>query len=148
MELEKVREIVLNIIKDKEYSLYDISEEKIGNDNILQILIDKEPHISIDELAYLNEAISLELDKIDANWPPYLLEVSSPGAEKELRNYEEIANSIEKYVYFEVADANYFGYLLEVNPEYLVIKLNLKGRIKKQQIAINDILFIRLAVKV
>ena len=63
MELDKVNEIVLKIITDKPYNLYAIKEEKVGTDNILQIFIDKEPAISLAELATLNELISNELDK-------------------------------------------------------------------------------------
>lgn len=148
MELDKVNEIVLNIIADKPYNLYAIKEEKVGTDNILQIFIDKEPAISLAELATLNELISNELDKIDASWPPYMLEVSSPGAEKELKGIDDILKSVGKYIHVELIDKVYEGYLEEANDLEIIIKINLKGRIKKLPIKVNDIKFIRLAVKI
>ena len=148
MELDKVNEIVLKIIADKPYNLYAIKEEKVGTDNILQIFIDKEPAISLAELATLNELISNELDKIDASWPPYMLEVSSPGAEKELKGIDDILKSVGKYIHVELIDKVYEGYLEEANDLEIIIKINLKGRIKKLPIKINDIKFIRLAVKI
>ena len=148
MELDKVNEIVLNIIADKPYNLYAIKEEKVGTDNILQIFIDKEPAISLEELATLNELISNELDKIDASWPPYMLEVSSPGAEKELKGIDDILKSVGKYIHVELIDKVYEGYLEEANDLEIIIKINLKGRIKKLPIKVNDIKFIRLAVKI
>ena len=148
MELDKVNEIVLKIIADKPYNLYAIKEEKVGTDNILQIFIDKEPAISLAELATLNELISNELDKIDASWPPYMLEVSSPGAEKELKGIDDILKSVGKYIHVELIDKVYEGYLEEANDLEIIIKINLKGRIKKLPIKVNDIKFIRLAVKI
>lgn len=148
MELDKVNEIVLKIIANKPYNLYAIKEEKVGTDNILQIFIDKEPAISLAELATLNELISNELDKIDASWPPYMLEVSSPGAEKELKGNDDILKSVGKYIHVELIDKVYEGYLEEANDLEIIIKINLKGRIKKLPIKINDIKFIRLAVKI
>lgn len=148
MELDKVNEIVLKIIADKPYNLYAIKEEKVGTDHILQIFIDKEPAISLAELATLNELISNELDKIDASWPPYMLEVSSPGAEKELKGIDDILKSVGKYIHVELIDKVYEGYLEEANDLEIIIKINLKGRIKKLPIKINDIKFIRLAVKI
>ncbi len=148
MELDKVNEIVLKIIADKPYNLYALKEEKVGTDNILQIFIDKEPAISLAELATLNELISNELDKIDASWPPYMLEVSSPGAEKELKGIDDILKSVGKYIHVELIDKVYEGYLEEANDLEIIIKINLKGRIKKLPIKINDIKFIRLAVKI
>ena len=148
MELDKVNEIVLKIITDKPYNLYAIKEEKVGTDNILQIFIDKEPAISLAELATLNELISNELDKIDASWPPYMLEVSSPGAEKELKGIDDILKSVGKYIHVELIDKVYEGYLEEANDLEIIIKINLKGRIKKLPIKVNDIKFIRLAVKI
>ena len=148
MELDKVNEIVLKIIADKPYNLYAIKEEKVGTDNILQIFIDKEPAISLAELATLNELISNELDKIDASWPPYMLEVSSPGAEKELKGNDDILKSVGKYIHVELIDKVYEGYLEEANDLEIIIKINLQGRIKKLPIKINDIKFIRLAVKI
>lgn len=148
MDIAKVKEIVLSIIANTDYTLYDVKLDKIDNNDILQIFIDKAPAISIDELANLNEQISTALDKIDSSWPPYMLEVSSPGAEKELRNKDEIIGALGKYIHIEVAQGIYEGYLEAVNDNDLVVKINLKGRIKKQPILYQDIKFIRLAVKI
>ena len=148
MDLDKIKDIVLNIIKDTDYSLYDVKEDKVGNDIILQIFIDKKPHIDIAELASLNEEISLKLDEIDSSWPAYYLEVSSPGAEKELRSIDEIKEQIDSYVYVELENINYYGYIVDVDDNNLILKINLKGRIKKINILYSDIKFIRLAVKV
>lgn len=148
MDLEKVKELVLGVIENTPYILYDVKEDKIGNDVILQIFIDKDEAITIDELAVLNEKITPLLDQIDSSWPPYLLEVSSPGAEKELRNFEELKKALNKYVHIEVENGIYEGYLEEVNADSIVVKINIKGRIKKQKINFNDINFMRLAVKI
>ena len=67
--------------------LYSITEEKLGPDKILTILIDN------DELTHETlEPIHYEvLDEINDDIPDgYFLELSTVGLERELRNLEEV----------------------------------------------------------
>lgn len=148
MNLEEIKKMVLEIVESKNLILYDIKQIKEYNEDILQILIDKKGGIDIDELAVVNELISAKLDEMEIDLDKYLLEVSSPGAEKELRNDEEIAESIGKYVHVELESAVYEGYLEANDMADLTVKINLKGRMKKVVIKKSEIRFIRLAVKI
>lgn len=147
MDISKIKEITLNILND-EYSLYDIKFIKEYGYDVLQVLVDKKDGISIDELGVINEKLSKELDKIDDSTNRYLLEVSSPGAEKKLRNDQEINEAISKYVHVKLKNEIFEGFLLENNNDNIVLKINIKGRIKNQIIKKDDIKLIRLAVKI
>lgn len=147
MDINLIKEKILEVIPN-ELSLYDVSYQKEGGNLILQVLLDKKEGITIEDLEGANKLISDMLDKYDSDMPLYYLEVSSPGAEKELRNYEEIKENVGKYIYLETNLVKYYGTLEEVNENNLVIRVNFKGRFKNINISLADLNFIRLAVKV
>ena len=94
MDLKKVEALLEPYLKENELSLYSIEMVKEFGYLILRVSIDKKDGIDVETLALCNEYLAIELDKIDSDMPEYMLEVCSPGAEKELRNLEEI---LEKY---------------------------------------------------
>ena len=77
-----------------------------------------------------------------------MLEVSSPGAEKKLRNIDEIVDSIGLYVHIEIPNNIYEGYLESVVDDTICVKINAKGRFKRVNIKYDEISLIRLAVKI
>ncbi len=84
-----VEEKVANILKDfltkNSIELYDLRFEKEGKDRYLRVFIDKETSISVDDCEMVSKFLSDKLDKNDPIEEQYYLEVSSPGAERELK---------------------------------------------------------------
>lgn len=147
LDLSKVKDILIPYLSEKNLEFYSIELVKEADALILRVCIDKEGGIDIDSLAECNEYLSNCLDSIDQNMPEYFLEVSSPGAEKELRSLSEVSKHIGSYIHLEVPNMIYEGDLLAVEGEDLVIRFNAKGRFKTIHIPYKDIKFIRLAVK-
>lgn len=142
------KEILKPFLEENNLVLYDIEIVKEDGNLILRILIDNPSGlIDLNTLALANEYISDRIDKYDGDMPEYMLEVSSPGAERELRTNEDILKSIEKYIHVETSNMIYEGVLKEVNDEEIVVRINLKGRFKNQTINRKEINLIRLAVK-
>lgn len=148
MELEQVKKVLMPYLLEHGLTLYNLSFQKESGYLILQVLIDKENGIDIEELAKCNEFLSLKLDELDADMGEYMLEVSSPGAEKELRSLEEVKQHLHAYVHVEVENMIYEGTLEDVTEDIISIRFNAKGRFKTVKIAYQDIHFIRLAVKI
>lgn len=148
MNLEQVKNVLQPYLEEHGLTLYDMAFKKESGYLILQVLIDKENGIDIEELAACNEFLSLKLDQLDSDMGEYMLEVSSPGAEKELRNLEEIKKHLHNYIHIEVEQMIYEGTLEEVQDQDIFIRVNAKGRFKTLKIAYDDIRFIRLAVKI
>lgn len=135
-------------LEDNGLSFYSVELVKEAEALILRVCIDKDGGIDIDDLALCNEFLSDKMDTIDKDMPEYFLEVSSPGAEKELRNIDEINKSVGSYVHIELENMIYEGNLLDViDNNDIVIRFNAKGRFKTIHIPYEDIKFIRLAVK-
>ncbi|MBQ9900123.1 MAG: hypothetical protein IJM36_03220 [Acholeplasmatales bacterium] len=142
------KEILKPFLEEKNLVLYDVDVVKEDGNLILRILIDNPSGlIDLNALAEANEYVSDRIDKYDADMPEYMLEVSSPGAERELRTNEDILKSIEKYIHVETPNMIYEGVLKEVSEEEIVVRINLKGRFKNQSINRKEIDLIRLAVK-
>lgn len=148
MDIEKIKEMIMPYLEENNYELYDISLTKSYGYRTLQILVDNKAGITIDELALINDYVSKKLDEIVLDDSEYMLEVSSPGAEKELRTKEDITAAINEYIHVKVKDMIYEGYLTDFKDDVLTIKINVKGRIKTVSINYSEIKKIRLAVKI
>lgn len=148
MELNIVNQILEPYLKEKGLILYDVNLIKEGGNLILQVLLDKTGGIDIKDLEEANGYLSEKLDKYDSDMPEYMLEVSSPGAEKELRNENDIKESIGQYIHVEVPNMIYEGVLIDYTQEELTMKINAKGRFKNVKIDPKTISLIRLAVKI
>lgn len=153
----KVKKLALE--KANELNLELISVEWVNEfgTNILRIIADTEVGLTIDESAALNEAISNALDELDMIDDEYMLEVSSPGIEKELKDEKDIIKSINEYVHIDFLNHYQInakikvleleGYLRSFENNVFEIEYNNKGQIKKLQINKNEIKLIRLAIK-
>lgn len=96
---QKIRDVVIPILKNIDLELYDIEYIKEDKNWFLRVYINKvNGEVDIDDCGRASEALSIELDKIDPIPNAYFLEVSSPGAERELRNEQEILNSINRNI--------------------------------------------------
>ncbi|MCM1364012.1 MAG: ribosome maturation factor RimP [Faecalibacterium sp.] len=83
-----VREIVEPIAQSLGLSIWDIRFLKEGAQWYLRIFIDKQGGVSIDDCVDMTHAINGPLDDADPIEQAYLLEVSSPGIERELTRPE------------------------------------------------------------
>lgn len=70
------------------FELVDVEYGKMGSDYVLSILIDKPEGITVNDTADLTEIISPLLDAVKPDPFPeqYMLEVSSPGLERPVKN--------------------------------------------------------------
>lgn len=148
MDLTIVKEILKPFLEENNLLFYDVKLEKEDGNLFLRVYLDKKGGITIDELALANDYLSERIDKYDSDLPEYFLEVSSPGAEKELRNIDEVKEYIDSYIHVELPSMIYEGVLLEVSDDnQITMKINAKGRFKKVSFNYEEVKFIRLAVK-
>lgn len=148
MDLKIINEILDSYLKEHNLSLFDVELVKEFGYLILRVSIDKKGGIDVDELAKVNEYLSEKLDQYDSDMPEYMLEVCSPGAEKPLRNIDEVKEHIGSYIHVEVLNMVYEGTLENVLDNNITMKINAKGRFKKVVIQYENIKNIRLAVKI
>ena len=87
---QKVWEIALPVADALEYILWDVEFVKEGADKYLRITIDHPEGITIEDCERFHRAIDPVLDETDPIQQAYILEVSSPGIERELKNRDHV----------------------------------------------------------
>lgn len=141
--MEKLKEKFKKIVEDLGYYLYDVVYEKRGNDYVLEVLIENDTFIDIDDCVVVSKVLSEELDLDDPFKEAYNLEVASSGAERELRNSEEIKRAIGKNVYVETMEQKFEGKLKSFKDGFLEVIQKNKRTTKVNYI---DVSYIRLAI--
>lgn len=149
LDVKIIEDLVRPICEDKGLMLYEVLWVKEYGFQVLRVSIDKPSGgIDSDTLGTVNELLSEKLDAYDGDMPEYMLEVCSPGAERTLRNKEEILDAVGQYVNVKTKDNTYEGTLISYEGDTLVIKINIKGRMKDVSVNETEIKKIRLAVKI
>jgi ribosome maturation factor RimP len=83
---EKVKNSIIDVIHELGFDIEYVEYVKEGSDNILRVVIDKEgSDISIDDCELVSRQIDEKVEQ-SMGTVSYVLEVSSPGVERELKN--------------------------------------------------------------
>jgi len=143
MNLDKLKPLIASKVEAAGYLLYDLEFVQENNINILRIMIDHDHEITVDDCQIVSIAVDSYLDELDPISTEYYLEVSSPGAERELRNNRDYEKAKGKYVHLETFEQTLEGILFENYPESILIQI--KG--KNVNVSKIEIQKIRLAIK-
>lgn len=153
-QLTKIKELISPLLEKEGIVLYDVLWQQEGKSRILQIAIMRnDGSMDIDTCAEMSEKISELLDEKDMIASEYFLEVCSPGAERELRNKEQILDAVGKFVYVKLRNPKagldeVKGTLTAFEDEVVYIDYMAKAVKKKIQIEMDNISMIRLSVKI
>ncbi len=125
----EIKEVLEPVINDLGFKVYDIIYEKEAQDYYLRVFIDKDEVISSDDCALVSQTIDPILDEKDFIKGSYLLEVSSPGIERRIRDdsqLEKAINSkIEVHTYKKVNEEKVLiGNLVSFSESNIIIDIN------------------------
>ena len=125
----KIKEVLEPVINDLGFKVYDIIYEKEAQDYYLRVFIEKDEVISSDDCALVSQTIDPILDENDFIKGSYLLEVSSPGLERRIRDdaqLERAINSkIEVHTYKKVnEDKVLVGNLISFSESNIILDIN------------------------
>ena len=95
---KSVKQVIEPIINNLGYRIYDVIYEKEGKDNYLRIFIDKDGIIDLNDCETVNNAINDILDEKDLIKNQYMLEVSSPGLARRIRDDKQLDANINKLI--------------------------------------------------
>ena len=153
MNLDILKEWIEPVLNEKDCVLYDIEWLTNQNPPILQISVEKKDGtMDLDTCAMCSDVIGTLLDNKDWYAKEYMLEVCSPGAERELKTDQQLRDAIGKYVYVKLIDPKQgldqvLGDLKEVNDDSIIVAYKEKTRNKTIEIDRNNINVIMTAVK-
>ena len=152
--MEKLKTWIEPLLASKGCSLYGLEWDTSMKPPVLRVMIDREDgEVDLDLCAVCSEIISEKLDETDAIAQEYMLEVCSPGAERELKTEKQIQKQLGKYVYIQFKNpvdklTEVTAKLDEITPEVLQVSFFIKGRPKKLNVERSNIALIKSAVKV
>lgn len=135
--VDTVRKLVEQEVEGTPYFLVDI----IGGDKSrkVQVLIDGDEGVSIDKCSEISRAISKVVDEESFEADPFILEVSSPGADKPLKHERQYAKHIGRTLRIETKNGEQTGKLLEVKADGIEIIPEVEKKKKKQSESIDAV---------
>lgn len=131
---EKTEKLLLPILEEFGFELWDVEYVKEGPEYYLRAYIDKEGGITIDDCVDVSRRLSDLLDEDDFIDGEYILEVSSPGLGRTLKKDKEFEKSIGKMVdikLYKAIDKNkdFTGILKDYSGDSITININEKDEI-------------------
>ncbi len=144
MNTEKIKNALNGFISGKNRKLFDVEYKK--SDHTLSVLLDEK--LNMDELETLSNEISGFLDQYEDEFEDnYFLDVSTVGAERPIRNGDELKAAVGQYIYVKTKDNEYYGTLTSFNDDVLNLKVKEKTREKDVSIEYSKTKKVRYAVK-
>lgn len=153
-QLTKIKTGIQSVLDEHEISIYEMNWTHEGKHKILQIAIMRgDGTMDIDTCATMAEVLSTRLDELNCIDFEYMLEVCSPGAERVLRNLEEVNACVGEYIYAKFKKSvdklvEVKGTLLGVEDSMLLIEYMNKAVKKQCKVDYSNLSLIRLSVKI
>jgi ribosome maturation factor RimP len=149
-QLDRIRELIMPTLTFLGYELYDLTLAGYGGSTTLRVRIDKPEGVTLDDCERVSKSLGALLDQADPFPTRYELEVSSPGAERPLRNLEEYRRFVGKRanLRYRVGDSEQVaeGRLTAVSDNMIELRLGEGKHQKAVAIPLADILAARLAI--
>jgi len=150
VQLTRIRELFQPTLTFLGYELYDLAITGAGRHTTLRVQIDRPQGITLDDCERVSKSLSALLDQVDPLPTRYDLEVSSPGAERPLRNLDEYRRFIGRRanVRYRVGDSEQVteGQLTAVSEQMIELQLGEGKHQRTVAIPLADILSARLAI--
>ncbi len=128
--VKTVEKLVLPILEAQNLELVEVEYKKEGQNWFLRVFIDREDRgVNLDDCTAVSEQLSEKLDELDPIPGAYILEVSSPGAERPLKKTQDFQKAIGKYVHISTYEPIkgrkvFEGVLTEYGEEHLTVEVN------------------------
>ena len=144
MNLEKINHALEEFCKDKNVKLFEVTYH--NNDQTLSVLLDEK--LNMDQLEEISKELSDYLDRYEDEFEDnYFLDVSNVGAERPIRNEEELKEALGEYIYVKTKDEEYYGTFKSYSNGVISLDVTEKNRTKNVSIEYKNTKKVRYAVK-
>jgi ribosome maturation factor RimP len=149
-QLDRIRELIMPTLSFLGYELYDLALAGSGASTTLRVRIDRPEGVTLADCERVSKSVSALLDQADPFPTRYELEVSSPGAERPLRNLDEYRRFIGRRanVRYRLGDSEQVaeGRLTAVSDDMIELQLGEGKHLRSVAIPLGDIVSARLAI--
>lgn len=148
---DRLRGLLEPLVAAKGLDLEEIELSKAGKRRMLRIVVDSDEGVELDVCAELSREVSDLLDESDVmGEDEYVLEVSSPGADRPLSEHRHYVRATGRLVKFQTAEGGeLIARILEVDDEGMDLEVpGVKGRkATARRIAFTDIAKARVEIE-
>ncbi|ACB85023.1 ribosome maturation factor RimP [Natranaerobius thermophilus] len=133
--ISQIENIIEPAVRDLGYDLVDVELIMENQKWVLRVYIDHGKGIGLDDCELVSNSLDQLLDEHDPIPHSYVLEVSSPGAERPLKKKKDFVNfagkkvQIKTYVKLD-GRKNFKGKLLGLEDEHVVLETFNSGEVK------------------
>lgn len=151
--LEKVRPYIESLVNENHLILDRFDFERRGKEWYLVVYVEKETDtVTLDEVCLISDLISKKLDEIDLIPQNYILDVSTSGAEKPIKDLRQLEKYIGKYIAVKLKNPveglnAYTGTLEHADESMIRMSYKVKTRTRYVDIEIQNITKANLAIK-
>ena len=124
-QFESLRQRFIQEVSELELTVMEVAKIPAGRHSRLRVvvdLIDGPGAVDSEALTEASHKISKILDDLDPIAGQYTLEVTTPGAERELHDDRDFRRALGQHVELEVGNATLAGKLVEAGPDPIQIK--------------------------
>lgn len=151
MELNQLSAIINENLSKIGYELSSLKTKKEKDSLVLEVIVDRVEPIDMNAIVEVSNYLNKVLDEIDPFDVPYVLDISSLGAEKPLK-IEQLEAYKGEYVNVHIINPIegwniQEGTLEDVKDDLIIFSYRIKSRIKTVDIQKSNISKIRLAIK-
>ncbi len=144
MDKEKIFTLITDMLEKEGLKVFEITYHK--NDQTLCVLLDEK--MDMDQIEKVSSQVSDLLDQYEDDLPDnYFLDVSTVGAERPIRNEEELKAALNEYIYVKTKDSEYYGTLTSYKNGVMNLKVQDKTREKDVSVEYAKAKKVRYAVK-
>jgi len=132
---ERIREIAASTVEENDLELVQVEIIGSTKNPTVRVFIDKPGGVTHENCSIVSRRIEMILDAEDFLPSAYLLEVSSPGLERELyslKDFERFAGNLAKVKTNQMVDGqrNFRGRIIGVEGEEIVFEDKTKGAVR------------------
>jgi ribosome maturation factor RimP len=108
---ERLRAVLVPVVERTGYDLDVVTVTGVGRRRVVRLVVDGDEALDLDAIAEVSRAVSDELDAHDDALAggPYVLEVTSPGVDRPLREHRHWRRAAGRLVRVDVAGAAFLG---------------------------------------
>ncbi|KLI99493.1 MULTISPECIES: ribosome maturation factor RimP [Streptomyces] len=100
---DRLRELIEPLVSSQELDLEEVTVTPAGKRRVLRVVVDSDDGVQLDTCADLSRSISARLDETDLMGEgEYVLEVTSPGADRPLSEYRHYVRATGRLVKFHL----------------------------------------------
>jgi ribosome maturation factor RimP len=148
---QKVFDHARPVVEALDFKLIEVKYVKEGPDFFLRLYLDKKGGISLEDCAQASEVLSEKLDEWDFIQGAYFLDVSSPGAERPIKDDDDLEMTLNNGIYVKTYQQingmkEWTGVLTDYSPDAVTVEYKDKAKKKTITIDRDKIATIRKAV--